>query len=364
MARERLQAMENLPAITTAVTEELRNAASGKETSFPFLRNKLPEHSLVQPGELFQVIVIGGSVGKSALLRKEDTALTVLETAEQHLPQFSDTGLFYNFLREVVMPDVPHIALNFAYPLDPIFRDGRLDGVLVTGMKEHAFKGLVGKPVGEEIETHLPGHTVTTANDTICLLLAGLDDNEGEVDPEGIACGIVGTGVNFAYFESPTEAINLEAANFTGFPRTEEDRLVDEASLRPGSAWLEKATSGAYLHQHFNLLVRKMGLSYPQLTSTEELDQALQADDDQVALLAHSLIERSAELIATQIAGITNYKSRDMTFLMEGSLFWKGTNYRQTVEAQAGKLASKHHISFIHHPDSPILGAAQLVARS
>jgi len=356
--------MEDLPAVTTAVTDEIRRAAQGERTSFPFLRNRLPEHALVQPGEVFQVIVIGGSVGRAALLKKEDSRVTVLDTSYHQLPQFADAAVFYDYLSSVAHPDIPHVALNFAYPLDPVFREGRLDGVLVAGMKEHAFDGLVGKPVGQAIEERFPRHQVTAANDTICLLLAGLADKEAKTDPEEVACGIVGTGVNFAYFETPTEAINLEAANFTTFSRTDEDRLIDEASLRPGSALFEKATAGAYLHQHFNLLVRKLGLSYPQLSSTEELEQALSAGDSQVALLARCLIERSAGLIAAQVAGITNYKARDMTFLMEGSLFWKGSGYRQFVKQQVVKLAGAHQVSFLHQPDSPILGAAQLVARS
>lgn len=355
--------MEDLQAISSAVTEEIRRAAAGEKTSFPFLRNRLPEHSLVTPGEAFQVLVIGGSVGKTALLRKEARGVTLLKTSVAQLPLFQTADVFYDFAASQINPDVHHIALNFAYPLKPRFRAGRLDGILVAGMKEHAFTGLVGRPIGEALEERFPNHHVTSANDTICLLLAGLGQGE-DIDPESLACGVVGTGVNFAYFETPTEAINLEAANFTTFPRNEEDRLVDEASLRPGTAWFEKATSGAYLHQHFNLRMRKLGLSFPQLTSTEALDEVLTGADSEAALVARSLLNRSAALIASQIAGITNYKQRAMTFLLEGSLFWKGSGYQQGVEERVRSLAPTHQVTFVHLPDSPILGAAQLLARA
>ncbi len=340
-----------------AVLDELHRAERGEKSSYPYLRNQLPNHHLVKPGDIFQVIALGGTVTRTALIRLDSDGVTFLARSESPQPPFYDSKTFFQFLRTKIVQDISLISLNFAYPLSPTLRDDRLDGVLVSGMKENTFNGLVGKPIGEMIEKEFPSHKVVVANDTICTLLAGLHVYE----PDILACGVVGTGVNFAFFTSQHEAINLEAANFTGASQSEEGHEIDRLSSRPGSALFEKETSGAYLYQHFNLKVKKLGLNFPPIATTLEMKQAMYSPNLQIANLARSVMVRSAKLIAAQIAGITKYKKRDMVFVMEGSLFWEGDIYRPTVEQALHDLLPAQSVTLVHIEDSPIKGGAQLI---
>lgn len=343
--------------ITDAVLSELERAAREESSSFPYLKHVLPTHNLVKPGDIFQVLVLGGTVTKTALLRRDSDGITFLARSESPQPPFYDEITFFQFLRTKIVQDIPLVSLNFAYPLSPMLRENRLDGVLVSGMKENSFNGLVGKPVGEMIEREFPSHKVVVANDTICTLLAGLSVYEADI----LACGIVGTGLNFAFFKNPHEAINLEAANFSDFAQSEEGKEIDNLSSRPGSALFEKETAGAYLYQHFNLKVKKLGLPFPPLASTLEMKQAMYSPNLQVANLARSLMVRSAKLIAAQIAGITKFKKRDMVFIMEGSLFWEGDIYKPTVEETLKTLLPAQTVTLVQIQNSPVKGAAQLI---
>ena len=68
---------------------------------------------------------------------------------------FKTEDMFLSFIDRVLDPSVDHLALNFAYPMTPLSRDGYLDGTLVSGSKEHAFDGLVGHAVGDSIERYI-----------------------------------------------------------------------------------------------------------------------------------------------------------------------------------------------------------------
>ena len=69
----------------------------------------------------------------------------------------------------------------------------------------------------------------------------------------------------------------------------------------------------------------------------------------------------SAALMACQIAGITLFQKRNLTFIMEGSLFWEEI-YRQEVEQFLPELVSSYKVSFDKIADSTIVGAAKLVS--
>ena len=176
-------------------------------------------------------------------------------------------------------------------------------------------------------------------------------------------------------------------------------RTVDQSSAKPGRALFEKETAGAYLYKHFNIIIKKKGIDYPQISSTEELnrislDQDYSSSDQakhesrevwslnssrqartiinpRVSKIAKSLLERSAQLVACQVAGIlllrqaqdqNDKKNSDMVFNMEGSLFWKGNGYKETVDQTVEQLTAEDNVKFVEIKDSAILGAAKLVA--
>lgn len=357
-----MRTISELQLITDNFLHELQDSEQDKKTSLQFIRHTLSSAPLVQPGEIFQVIIIGGSFCKTVMLKKTDDGATLLSSSEKSLPAFSTEQSLLTFISAELDPNVSIVALNFAYPLTPVFADNRLDGILVSGSKEHSFSGLVGKRVCQTIEAYIKATTQRTvifscANDTICLLLSGIT----EKSPSDIAAGIVGTGLNFALFLDERTAINLEAGSFAGFPQSNEGKIIDKNSVAPQTALFEKEISGAYLFQHFNLRAKKMDLAL-QISSTEELDQLAKTDTSDVGKLAQDLLYESAQLTACAVSAMTRFKQTPLTFVMEGSLFWKGYCYKETVAETVKQLVPDYPVDFTDIPESYFLGPAKLVS--
>src|SRR3989344_4179935 len=191
-----------------------------EKTALPFIKHTLAPNPLVKPGEEFQSLTIGGSICQSDRMRIDGNVHSLNHKVLEQ-PAFNTEEEFLSYFESLLDPNVRVVALNFAYPLNPVARNGLLDGILVSGSKENTFTGLVGKPVGETIEQYVKqklDHVirVSVANDTICLLLSGLTKYRGDE----LAAGIVGTGLNFAIFLDEHTAVNLEAANFNQFEQS------------------------------------------------------------------------------------------------------------------------------------------------
>jgi hexokinase len=351
---------EQLQTISQNFLQELKDAHSGKKTSLAFLRNFVPT-PFVKDGETFQVLVVGGSICRNVLMKKEGNKLTILSHVEKDQPIFHKLEDFLGFIELEVDKTVTHVALNFAFPLQPTVRDGKLDGILLYGTKEHTFDGLQGKKVGEAVEQHMQTTKkqiihVCVANDTICLLLSGSVDHSFDE----LGCAIVGTGYNAAFFLTEHEAVNLESGGFDKLPKDMIEEEIDRTSLQPGMQVFEKQVSGAYLYKYFNLLLKEKGLSYPEITTTKALDD-LARGESEVSVYAKQVLEKSAQLAACQIAGIAAYRKSDLFFVIEGSLFWNGYLYKETVE-ETLKQISPYQITFIHVENSSVMGAAKLIA--
>ena len=57
---------------------------------------------------------------------------------------------------------------------------------------------------------------------------------------------------------------------------------------------------------------------------------------------------------------MAEFKQHDITCVMEGSLFWKGFGYKETV-AETVKKLTNYSVDIAEIDNSPILGAAKLV---
>lgn len=351
-----------LKTIMNNFVRELEHAYAGKKTSFPFIVHELSPSPIVKNGEVFQAFVIGGSVAKTATLRNNGNDIKILKTKQDQVNFKTEKDLL-SFVEDKTEKDISVIALNFAYPIKPVFEKRRLDGILLKVTKEGNFHGLIGRKIGKEIEDYVlkkrgKSITVSIANDTVCLLLSGLTKYKWS----DLAGGVVGTGVNFAFFLDKENLVNLEAANFNKFTKSKKAEIIDKESNNPGGWLFEKETAGAYLYKHFNLIINDRKIDYPPLSSTEELNDLSYKNIPQVSGIAKTLLRRSARLVACQIAGITEFKKHNMVFNMEGSLFWKGNGYKETVDETVKKLVPELNVKFIEIKDSGILGAAKLVS--
>lgn len=355
--------INQLKTIQENFLQELNDAKAGKQTSLPFIINELTTASLVKDNEIFQVLVIGGSVCKNATVKKKGSSIEILAKGEKDQPPFHTKEDLLSFIDKELDRQIHVLAVNFAYPLSPIFENGRLDGVVVAGSKENTFGNLIGHKLGQEIEEYVKQKyhkdvIVSAANDTISLLLSGLLKHAWDE----IAGGIVGTGLNFAIFLGENKAVNLEAANFDKFPMSDEGKEIDSESASPGKALFEKETSGAYLYRHFNIILKNKGVSHPPITSTWELKKLALKSNGEVSEIARSLIERSAALVAAQIGGITKFYGRDTTLVMEGSFFWGEDIFKNHAASYLTKILPEYKVTFTTVDDSPIVGAAKLVS--
>lgn len=345
---------------------ELKKAAQGKKTSLPFIAHQIPS-SLAKEDEVFEILVIGGSIWKKAFCKKTKAGIAIVKKQTEQSVVFKTEQEFLDFINLELSDNIGILAINFAYPLNPVFENGRLDGILQRVTKEGAFHGLIGKKIAKEIEGYILKKrnkkiTVSVANDTVCLLLSGLTKYKWHE----LAAGVDGSGVNFAFFLNKNSLVNLESGNFDKFAKTREGQIIDSQSNNPGGWLFEKETAGVYLYKHFNLIIRERGINYPQVSSTEELNtlchKQVRHDMVRASEIARSLLKRSAQLVACQIAGIVEFKKHNMVFNMEGSLFWKGNRYKETVKQTVRQLLPKYNASFVEIKDSGILGAAKLVS--
>lgn len=354
---------KTLALIKRNFVKELEAGKTRRKTSLPFIRHALSLAPKVKKGETFQVLRIGGSIYQNALVKRINGKVTIVQSHQRPLPVFTSKDVFLSFIDKTLNKDVDHLAMNFAYPMEPVSRDGYLDGKLIAGTKEHAFGGLVGHLVGETVEkhvrdTHHRSIHVALANDTVCLLLSGLT----QFSWQGLVGGIIGTGLNFAIFLDEETIVNLESANFDKFPQSNEGKLIDKASARPKTALFEKETSGGYLYQHFNIRLQKEGLDFPDIKSTKEMDAIAFRDIPLVSLLAREVSDHSSSLVACQIAGIADFYKRDCTVVIEGSLFWKGWRYKENVSVTVRQLVPQYQVSFVFIEESGVLGAAKLIS--
>ena len=164
-----------------------------------------------------------------------------------------------------------------------------------------------------------------------------------------------------AIFLDDEKSVNLEAGNFNKFEPSEEGAEIDKLSEKPGVNIFEKEISGGYLYQHFNLLVKKRKLNYALINSTKELNDLCLKNIPQISDLAREVMDYSASLFAANLAGILEFKKRDLNFVMQGSVFWKGNNYKEKVVEHLAKITS-YKANFFHIDNSDIIGATKLIA--
>lgn len=356
---------DQVKRVAQSFHNEIQNAHTQKApSSLPFIVHTLPDHPLVEPGKLFQVLVIGGTIYQSAICQfdiRKKIIISDHKTGDK--PVFNTKSDFIFFIEQMLDPEIDTLAINFAYPLDPYYDGSKLDGKLVMAMKENAFEGMIGHSIGKEVEKHYAENhkrsiQVTVANDTICTLLSGIH----AYDPNKLACGIVGTGMNFAFFLDNHHPVNLESANFDKFEQSKTGKVVDSRSSRPGKSTFEKEISGAYLYQHFNAYAELNQLT-DHIDSTKELDMFAQTcnQGSTICDFTAELVGRASGLVAAQIAGITMFKQSDMTFIMAGSLFWKAWQFKEQVTAHVAAVVPEYKIEFTPIRNCELTGAANLL---
>lgn len=340
-----------LDEIRNNFVSELTKAAKNELSSLSYIRHPLPAKPRPAHSQIFQVIVIGGSICKKAFVRKEAESIHLEEIREEIQPFFTTKEQFFAYLHTHISPQTTQLACNFAYALSPVLRNSHLDGMLISGSKENAFLGLQNTIVGEEIEKSIKRpFSCSVANDAICLLLSTRQKREDLVG------AVLGTGTNITFF-AQDEAINIESGNFDKFTQSHSGKKIAAASANPTKGLFEKEIAGAYLFHHYNVL---SGDNTP-LASTKQLQElALSSQQTEAHKLAQKLITHSAELFAVQLSAVAEWKARDIIVAIEGSMYWNNEIYQSIVKDTLQKLSPRKKITIISVPNSSLLGAAML----
>lgn len=343
---------------------ELIAALSNQQSSLPTILN--PVHKLKSNPGFGVAVSVGGTNGYVSAFRiYKNGVIKFLNRKLFFLPVKTTKEDLFNLITKHILTAAGSrkktfpIGIGFAYSLKPLMVDRFIDGELVVMSKERTIEGLVGRKIGQEYHKFLIKNfgidtNITVTNDSICLLLGG--------DGVEIA-GIVGTGLNFAYWENRTSiaprklielhrfvqsevAINIESANFNKIPVSALGKIVDKKSDDRGENMAEKESAGAYLYQLFNAGRVKMKINgFFDLTSTDQLNDIITGaykfpadikteDKDRAFLLAERIFHRSAQIVAIELCGIMlklNKTRGIVPIVMEGGIFWYARNYPALV---------------------------------
>jgi len=342
---------------------ELIAALHNQTSSLPTILN--PIHRMSPNPGMGVAVAIGGTNGYASAFRiSKKGVITFLNRKPFSIPEKSTKYELFHLISKNILKvtrgrkNTFNIGIGFAYPLKPLLHHRFIDGQLLSMTKGRNIEGLVGKKVGQEYHKFLIKEygidtTVAVANDAICLLLGG----------DGVdVAGVVGTGLNFAYWErreaiAPLKlselsgfaqaevAINIESADFDKIEGNLLRALVDKTSEDRGRSLSEKEVSGAYLYQIFNAGKDKILGSFPELSSTDQLNdiltdafiypKAVKNDTKKIAkLFVDRIFHRSAQIVAIQLCGIlTKIKKTHgiVPIVMEGGIFWQAKNYPSLV---------------------------------
>ena len=268
------------------------------------------------------------------------------------------------------------IGFCFSYPME-IQNDG--DGILLGFSKEVKAPEVVGSKVGECLKAALAEHgwntikQVTMCNDTTSALLAGAA-TAGDTHRYSSYIGyILGTGMNAAYLQPDCDCCGIakqiivcESGKFKNINRSDFDIEFDKTTVKPGSFFLEKQCSGAYLGPVSTIIIQtaaKEGLFSEKLAAEIlklepltliEMDKylhspynkdcilgklasevATEEDCDILYQLLDAIVERSARCSAAILTacaiqtGAGKNASNPICILCNGTTFYKTHKVRE-----------------------------------
>ncbi len=356
--------LPNLPdysEVKNNFVEELEEASKSQKSSLHYIKHQLPEKPVIESG-IVQAVAIGGTYFEFATVEIENSKQTrILNTKRGILPQLHTATDVEKLFKENFDPDVDAVGINFAFPLDPIRGiKGELDGKIIQPTKEHMVEGLIGVAVGEFLreKVYKKDIPISVANDTICLVLAGGNDEQAGL--------VLGSGFNICLkvIENGKKGIiNLEAGNFSGFTKSKILQKIDSHSEHAGTYLFEKMIGGKYLAQYYNETIKELGVNIPFVVSSEELSHLALESTTQAGHLAGYVLGMSASLISAAIAGTYEFmKLPQLDIITEGSLFWKGWKYQNNVQKDLTKLGvPQGAITFKRVDNSSLKGAIGLL---
>lgn len=329
-----------------------------QSSDFAWIQTPFPQ-PLLSKNTPFLGVVIGGSGVTIARMWDTDQGLDYEIQTQISLPHWTSISEMAEYIGEHLSPDIAVVALNFAFPISSFLRDKKLDATLIRSTKSGVFHESIDTPIGQTCEQifqeHVNRHiSVSLANDTSCLLLAGQE----QAQTSDILGLIVGTGFNMAFLDDQSHLINLESGNMSNLDFPQTTHYIDIKSHNPGAQLFEKTVAGYYLYQHYNYQISE---ELKAISSTQELSYKAQYGNPEEQTLAQTLLQQSATYVAAHLAALAEYRQySEVSVMAEGSLIIKGYQYQDMVSKIYHTL-TPIPLTWYNHEQSSLLGCAKLV---
>ena len=252
--------------VADAILYDMDQGLHGREADQDMIRTWTlpPEKKPVNKSVI--VIDAGGTNFRSCLVTFDQNGVPAITEMEKTKMPGVERELGKAEFFEQIAKNLDHlkdkadcIGFCFSYPME-ITSDG--DGILTSFSKEVKAPEVVGSKIGACLAEALVARgwkkpkSVMLLNDTVAALLAGAaNPASGNVYSSYVGF-ILGTGMNSAYIQPPlsdvpgfdkADVIDCEVGKFCKIPRSDFDREFDATSAKPGTFYLEKSCSGAYL---------------------------------------------------------------------------------------------------------------------
>lgn len=378
-------------SVAQAILDDMKKGLKKEKADQDMIRTFSNPPETSAKGKSVIVIDAGGTNFRSCLVTFDDKGQPQISEMEKTRMPGVEKELskkeFFNQIAdnlEHLKNKADRIGFCFSYPME-IQENG--DGILLGFSKEVKAPEVVGAQIGKclkEVLTERGWSTIkriTLCNDTVAALLAGAAC-ESENDNFSSYIGfILGTGMNAAYVQPDCQCCGIkkqivvcESGKFLNVNRSDFDIEFDKSTVKPGTFFLEKLCSGAYLGP-VSLIALKMaakdGLfekeTAEKITSIESLSliemdkflhgpfnpdcilgqialKASAADTDTIFQILDSIVERSARysaaiLIACAIqTGQGNNASKPLCILCDGTTFFKTYNIKERVFAYLDQI--------------------------
>ncbi|MCQ2591694.1 MAG: hexokinase [Treponema sp.] len=280
------------------------------------------------------------------------------------------------------------IGFCFSYPME-ITEDG--DGILLGFSKEVKAPEVVGCHVGKCLKEALEAsgwnsiERITLCNDTVAALLAGAACAVSGSNYSSYIGYILGTGMNAAYIQPDCDCCGIkkqiivcESGKFKSVNRSDFDIDFDKTTVKPGTFYLEKLCSGAYLgpvswfalqaaakdgvfsekvcEEIKNIkslnLIEMDGFLHAPYTKKNPLGKIaveIASDDDvnKIYQILDAIVERSARYAAAILVACTiqtgagKIASKPVCILCDGTTFHKTYRIKERVSGYLDEILTK-----------------------
>jgi hexokinase len=403
----------NSEQIVELFTSDMLKGLDGRESTLRMIPTYIEADNQFLTGVPVVAVDAGGTNFRAALVKFNVMGkLEISNLMNAKMPGLEgeiSKAEFFKTIAGYVRPNAElsdRIGFCFSYPTE-ILPDK--DGKLLQFCKEVQAPEVVGELIGKNLlETlGMEEKQIVLLNDTVATLLAGKSASFGR-EYDSFMGYILGTGTNTCYIESnrnilkinsldqaKSQIINIESGAFGKVPQSDIDIEFDNTTVNPGNYKFEKMFAGGYFGGLCLTALKtaaKEGVFTGAATSgimalielsSEDVNKFVsnpksgcaplhnfmknKSDEDNCAEIIECLIDRSAKLVAANIAAVilkTNKgKSAEKPILItiEGTTFYKMHKLRSSFEKYLNEYLKderQRYYEFTEVQQSSLVGAA------